>query len=223
MAQHAKEQAERAVAELPTLKVLEVIQRACETSPEDDSWLDELVRVQSRLLLQVSLFQSQDAVQTLFLVKDRVSKTLMQEMIHRCSKTAVGTPTESTVGDECSMTHGYVSVETCGVHEESPVTNDPAPEPSCLQDDEPLSTNCTHLETLDPKKAVQLGIIDLPKPPWKKMDKKKEKREKKAKKRLRVTGCMEEVNHILGGNGAWENCDKCRAKVANLAILYTEN
>lgn len=213
---------------------METIQGATKLFAEDDDWLDDLVRVKSRCLLQEQLLRSQDSFQALLAANDRVSKILLQEMLTLCARPSAETPTGSDIGDECLLGQDLVSATIIDAIEGTPVMEAPAPELGSIQNDLTSSN-----EPLEEVKNIGIPFpLDVGQHPEPEQTKKERKKSLKAKKeqqkreeqerkaeevdRLRHAGCLCEGHRVSGFSFSWTNCDHCRTRIANLALGNTE-
>lgn len=233
LAQFAKQRVDDTLQNSSTAGIMETIQGAAKLFTKDDGWLDDLVRVQSRRLLQEQLLRNQDFIQALLITNDRVSKILLQEMLTLCARPSAATPAGSDVSNGCLLDQDHVSIRTLDATEDTPVMEVPVPEPGGIQN-ESTSSNKPMEEV---KNAGISFPLDADRHPERKQTKKERKKLLKARKeeqrrqeqerkeqevdRLQQAGCLCEGHRIFGCSYGWTNCDECRTKVTNLAMRNT--
>jgi hypothetical protein len=114
------------------LTLLEAAKRTCDPIPNDDAWLQDIIKDHCGRLLRCSEQYNQDSIHQLLLPKDSVSLLLLQELLSRCAANA-DTPVGSTLGDERPLAWG----NACGKAERSPISKyrpaaEPFPEPASV-------------------------------------------------------------------------------------------
>lgn len=210
LAQLAKKRANDAALGSPS-RVLEIIQGATKLFTEDDRWLDGLVQVQSRHLLQTELVQRQDSFQALLSLKDRVSKILLQEMLLRCDRQAAETPTVSDIDDECLVVQDSLSININDTIGSTLAIEERASKPRFVQSNKTMPSNAPQEEVLDAGIPISPDVIELPEPKKTKRGMKKTSRAEKEHKRreeeetlkeevkrLRDAGCLCEWHGVHG-------------------------